>query len=127
MTPRESRGFHRSSDQPWYCQLTHFLLAPVVDHWYGVSLTRLIATAFTVLVMIVSLRTNHIGSGAVTLAIFAIATAFGKTVFTAALQRWGSKSISVDSKTEIDTTTKVDISVREVVERRGDGDFEQTP
>lgn len=127
MTPRESREYRRSEDRAWYWELAHFLLAPIVDHWYGVSLTRLIATAFTVLVMVVSLRTDRIGSGAVTLAVFAIATAFGKTVFTAALNRWGAKSVSEDIRKEVDTHSKVEVSVHEVVERRGDKDFEATP
>ena len=122
MTPREAGEYRRASDAPWYWQLVHFVGAPLVDHWQGLSLTRLIAAVFAGLVCYVSVRTTHISAGSVTLAIFSIATAFGKTVFTAALQRWGASSVSVDSKTIVDAT------VREIQERRdaGGGIYEPT-
>lgn len=109
MTPREAGQFRRESDLPWYWQFIHFVLAPWVDHWTGLSLTRLLATAFGALACYVSVVTKHIGAGAVTLAVFAIATAFGKQVFTEALKRWrgGSESTQSDSKVDVTETVRV--------------------
>ena len=88
--------------------------APFVDHWSGLSLTRILAVAFAALVCGISWQTKNIQAGAVTLAVFSLATAFGRTVFVAALARWRGGSESID-KTENIT---MDETVRQIQERR---------
>lgn len=87
-----------------------FVLAPFVDHWSGLSLTRLLATGFGVAVIAFVWQTRTIPAGAVSLAVFALAAAFGRTVFTAALARWTATA----SVTQTDTAAVT----RTITERR---------
>lgn len=113
MTPREAGQFRRSSDLPWYWRLIHFFLAPWVDGWVGLSLTRLLATVFAKLCYDVSVEAKHISASAVTLAIFAIATAFGKQMFAEALKRWKGSSASEQRDEKVDVTETIHVFTQE--------------
>ncbi len=44
-TPRQTGEWHRAADNKWYWKATHFWLAPLVEDWKGLSLTRFLAIA----------------------------------------------------------------------------------
>lgn len=111
MTPREAQHFRRSSDLPWYWQIVHFLFAFLVDGWYGISLTRLLAIYFGKMAVDVSVETKHISGNAVIVIIFCLAAAFGKGVFQLALSRWRGTSSSTDAT--VDITEKLTVFTQE--------------
>lgn len=122
MTPREAQVYRRASDHPWYWQLIHFLGAPLVDSWTGLSLTRFLAIYFCVLVGQDTVIQKH-GLDWVDFCILllAAAVAFGKHM----LERFlGRVSIGVAGQ---QTQTTIDATIREIQERRGSGDTEPTP
>lgn len=104
MTPREV-GYRRTSDLPWYWQAVHFVGAPLVDHWRGISLTRLIAAFCCVVVGHEVLA--HEGSLSwvdFCVLVLAVGTAFGKMGYEAFLRRItlgvGSSSSTTTTRTE---------------------------
>ena len=41
----EKQPFQREADRPWPVRMMHFWIAPFVDRWVGLSLTRVLAVA----------------------------------------------------------------------------------
>jgi len=122
MTPREMAGFRRASDLAWYWQLIHFLGAPLVDHWRGLSLTRAIAVFCAVCVgHEVFVRKLALTWIDFSILVLAVGTAFGKMTYEAFLKRLTLGVAGAQTQTTVDAT------VREIQERRGNGTFEATP
>ena len=91
-------------------------LAPLVDQWHGLSLTRFISIFCCVIVGHEIFVHEHGLTGVdFWLIIAAIGTAFGKMTFEAVLQRLGLQSKSLD------ITEKVDVTLRQIQERREHG------
>lgn len=91
-------------------------MAPVVDDYKGLSLTRFIAVALIVMVgHEVFVHEKGLTWIDFWVALAAIATAFGKSVFTILLSRVGLQSQSRD------VTEKVDVTLRQIQERREQG------
>lgn len=89
----------RANDRAWYVIAFQWTFAFLVDGWHGLSLTKILALGFGATCCIVSILTKHIGAGAVTIMIFCLAAAFGKTIFLAALARWNGTNVSSESVT----------------------------
>src|SRR3954463_91783 len=85
-----------------------FWLAPFVDRYVGVSITRLIALYFAYLVGL-SIRLSHgtVGANALWLGLASIAAAFGKSTFTFLLQRMELKSTSVQTDARSESISTV--------------------
>lgn len=100
--------------------VVEFVLAPIVDHWIGISLTRLIAmlVVFIVYEQTVGLQMpfTWVHFWAV---LAAVSAAFGKTVWVDFLKR--NKNETAGSQV-FET-----VEVREIRERREGKDFEATP
>lgn len=110
MTPREGQ-YRRASDMPWYWQLTHFLGAPIVDHWRGISLTRLIA-AFCCLAVAQDTFIHAKQLSWVDFCVLAlsVATAFGRWTYEAFLKRLTMGVNTSSSSTTTTTATEVTAS-----------------
>ena len=89
----------RANDRAWYVVAFQWFFAFLVDSYHGLSLARILAIAFGATCCIVSIQTKHIAGGAVTIMIFCLATAFGKTVFQAALNRWTGTNATTENVT----------------------------
>lgn len=101
-----------------------WLVAPLVDGWQGLSLTRLVACFCCLVVAQDTIIRGHVNDW-VDFAILAlaVATAFGKMTYTAFLQRLTIGVAGIQTKTE----QTIDATIRTVQERRGNGEFEPTP
>lgn len=109
------RGGRRASDVAWYWQLIHFTFAFLVDHWIGISLTRVFAIVLVRIVWIqvvidkAPLSWVHFWT-----LLAAISAAFGKTVWEKFLKR--NRNQTEGQQTFIDAT------VRTIQERRVERD-----
>ena len=87
----------------------------------GLSLTRFMAVAYTVLVFNAVLGNHSIGANVLWLALATFAVAFGKSTFTFLLAR-----ASLQSNTaQVDTTAKIDVT--ETIKGRENGLYQTTP
>jgi hypothetical protein len=68
-------------------RLIEFCFAPIVDHWKGPSITRILALYFAALVGYVIVSTRAISLNALWLSLASLAAAFGKSTFSFLLQR----------------------------------------
>jgi hypothetical protein len=103
MTPREAGQYRRESDLAWYWQAIHFLGAPLVDHWRGLSLMRFIAVYCCVVVgQDVAVYHNRPSWTDFCILVLAGGIALGKLGYTAFLQR---VTIGVGSSSTTTTTT----------------------
>ena len=119
-TPRFTGEWHRAADQRWWWKLTHFLLAPLVDSWAGLSLTRFLAIFCCVLVGHNVLWHDR----ALTwidfwLIVAAISAAFGKALWLAFLARMTNTTTVTDT-----VTTDVAAVIKAA---RGDLPYEPAP
>ena len=94
----------RDADLPWYWQLVHFVGAPFVDHWRGLSLTRLIAVFCCVAVGNDAFVNKHrLDWIDLCILVLAAGVAFGKMTYEAFLQRLtmgiGTRSTSTTTTT----------------------------
>lgn len=117
MTDKPVHPVRRAEDQGWPRRAWEFVMAPVVDDYRGLSLTRFIAVALIVMVG----HEVFVHERALTwidfwVALAAIATAFGKSAFTLFLHRVGLASASQD------VTQTVDVTLRQIQERRAHPD-----
>ena len=111
MTPREMTLTVRG----WAVRAFQWLLAPVTEDWHGLSLTRFIAAFCCLLVWHdVVLHERTLTYVHLWVLVAAIATAFGKKVFGAFLQRIGLRSASQD--------TRIDARI-DIAERRKQGEM----
>jgi len=96
----------------WVAVAFVWLLAPLVDRWHGLSLTRFLAIYFALLCGHTIEQTHSVSINVLWLALATIATAFGKSTFTFLLARMEHKA-SVS-----------EVTVHTIQERRGNLDFE---
>ena len=123
-TPRVSGLYQRATDQHWYWQVTHFLLAPVVTDWRGISLVRLLAIAGGAVVPLFDglvLRNRPSGTD-LWFFIAGVSAAMGEKVWLSFLSRNTNTSSSKD-----ETETKVTVDVAKILEARHGKDHESTP
>jgi hypothetical protein len=120
----------RASDapRPWYRIAFEFLLAPFVESYHGLSLTRLVAILWAVIIAHAIEATHHIGAGEISFAIIVAAMIYGKKVFvplaTAVVQRVTLVAASVQQRIE----QKIDSTSRVITERRDpERGFEPSP
>lgn len=93
-----------------------FFFAFLVDGWFGLSLTRLLAIYFGWMAVEVSVEAKHISGNAVIVIVFCLAAAFGKGTFSLALAKWRASSVSTDST--VNATLRV--TSEEIKARRGE-------
>lgn len=93
-----------------------FLLAPFVDSYVGISITRLLAIFYALLIWHAVENAHVINNSALTLAIVTLAAAFGKSTFTFFLRRAEFKQSSTQS--DATSTTIIDETKRLIDERR---------
>lgn len=97
----------RVEDKRWYRRVWEFSMAPVVDDYRGLSLTRIIAVFLMVLIgHEVFVHEQGLTWIDFWIALAAIATAFGKSVFTFLLTRVSLRSESRDITQKIDATIR---------------------
>lgn len=111
MMAKQTAPERRGSDRPWYVRVWRWLMAPLVDRWEGLSLTRFLAIGIFVLVWHAVEDRHNMSATTVSLLFLAVATAFGKATFTMLAQR---TSITATS-TVTDTTNRV---ITETVAKR---------
>lgn len=87
-------------------RLVRWFLAPFVDGWEGLSLTRFLAIYFAVVVGHAIEAGHAISGNTVWLAIAAAAIAFGKSTFTFFLRRVSLQSQSTDLTARVETIKK---------------------
>ena len=86
-SPRVTGQWHRETDKKLRWRFAHFMLAPLVDDWRGLSLTRFVAIAL-IIILWHAIEGGHIISGnQVWFAVLAVSTAFGKASFELLLAR----------------------------------------
>ncbi len=93
-------------------------LAPLVDEWSGLSMTRLLAVGGFLLAAESVLREKPIAQGALWFYLAAVAAAFGKSTFTLLLQRTQLTATLQDTRTT--TVTHA------ITERRASADHPDT-
>lgn len=112
----------RAEDKAWYRRTWEFWWAILVDDYKGISLTRIIAAFIMVLVgHEVFVHEKGLTWIDFWMTLAAVATAFGKSVFTFLLTRVSLRSLSEDK------TEKVDVTLRQIQERRSLADADGWP
>lgn len=97
LAPRELH--RRTADAPWPIRLTKWALAPAVDHWTGISLSRLVTMYFAYRVGVTIAPGTAITTNQAMLALGIIAASFGKSTLQFFLQRTQFKATAVDTVT----------------------------
>lgn len=118
MTPER----RRTTDRAWYIAIVAepfwFVLSLLVDkRGEGLSLTRFMAIAYTVLVFKAVVNNHPIGANTLWLALASFAVAFGKSTFTFLLTRASLRS----------QTTQADVTVAETVKKDVTLGYQPTP
>jgi hypothetical protein len=99
-----------------------FCLAPVVDGYKGISITRLMSIQFAVLVWVSVTQQLPVSMNTLWLALAAMAAAFGKSTFSFLLTRMQRSDTHTEARTVNETITHT------IQERRDTGaGFEATP
>ncbi len=85
--------------------VVRFLLAPFVDSWEGLSMTRILALGGFWLVAVSVVREQPVPQGALWLYLACVAAAFGKATFSLLLTRAKLDATVTDTTTHIITET----------------------
>ena len=132
MSPRERvtqavRAVEDSSAWTWRTVtiVWKWLMAPLVSHWQGLSLTRFLAAFIAVLVgHEVMVHEKSLSWVDFWMMLSAIATAFGKPVFAILLSRVGLKSSTLDRTENINA--KIEQTVTQITDERRGLDYQPT-
>lgn len=107
--------------------MLRFFLAPLVDGYHGLSLTRLLAVATMAVVWMTAFHEHTLTWVMFWMVLASLAAAFGKGVFVKLL---GDVKLGVSGSEAIartDAHVTIDETVKTITDRRGDLDYEPAP